>query len=311
MYNKPTDTHLYLHYTSAHPSSVMNKSPYGQFLRLRRICTLDEDYQKNADKLVKYYTKRGYPEKSILKHHKRASQYTQKDLLETKIKEKLDTPVMVTTYNPSNPDIKKFIHQNWNIIENTEELSNIFPNKPLIGFRRLPNLRNQLTSNTISYPPKQNMVQTKSLPPVCTRLGKCTYCPLIQKLDQFRSKHTGRIHKTKNLPPPHRITCEIYNIVYIIQCARCQMQYTGESSRGYRHRIYEHIASVKKSNKIITPVSKHFSTNQHSHKDMRFSVVQWLGNRNDPEMTTIRRQAESQLIWDIPTVAPIGINQFV
>ena len=59
------------------------------------------------------------------------------------------------------------------------------------------------------------------------------------------------------------------------------MRYIGESSRGYRNRIYKHIASVKKSDKIITPVSKHFSTNKHTHKDMCVSVGQWLGNRND------------------------------
>ena len=74
LYNKPTDTHLYLHYTSAHPSSVMNKSPYGQFLRLRRICALDKDFEINANKLVNYYTQRGYPKDKIMKHFDRAKQ---------------------------------------------------------------------------------------------------------------------------------------------------------------------------------------------------------------------------------------------
>ena len=41
LYNKPTDTHLFLHYSSAHPESVPRTGPYGQYLRLRRICTLD------------------------------------------------------------------------------------------------------------------------------------------------------------------------------------------------------------------------------------------------------------------------------
>ena len=44
---------------------------------------------------------------------------------------------------------------------------------------------------------------------------------------------------------------------------------------------------------------------------MWFSVVQWLGNENSPKMTQLRRKAENRYIWDIPTVAPIGINQFI
>ena len=47
----------------------------------------------------------------------KASSFTQDDLLKVKTKVSTDTPVMVTTFNPNNPDIKRFIHDNWNIIE--------------------------------------------------------------------------------------------------------------------------------------------------------------------------------------------------
>ena len=65
LYNKPTDTHLYLEYSLAHPSTVLEKGPYGQYLRLRRICTLDKDFKTNAFKLTGYYLKRGYPASSL------------------------------------------------------------------------------------------------------------------------------------------------------------------------------------------------------------------------------------------------------
>ena len=120
--------------------------------------------------------------------------------------------VLVTTYNPRNPNISQIIRNNWNIIENTEDLQQIFPNKPLIGYRRLPNLRDILTSNKISWPPKEIKTNNSKLPPVCTRLGKCTYCPRLHKINAFHSTHTKRIHKCTNLPEKHRITCEIYNI---------------------------------------------------------------------------------------------------
>ena len=60
--------------------------------RLRKICALDEDYEMNANKLLANYTKRGYPEKSILMHHRRTSQYTQNELLGKKKTKRKWTP---------------------------------------------------------------------------------------------------------------------------------------------------------------------------------------------------------------------------
>ena len=286
--------------------------PYGQFLRIRRICTLDSDNQINGQKLITYYQNRGYPVKALDNHYKRAARYSQNNLLITKNKQIKQPQVLVTTYNPRNPNISRIIKDNWNIIENTEELQKIFPDKPLIGYRRLPNLRDILTSNKISWPPQEIKNTITNLPPVCTRLGKCTYCPKLYKISSFNSTHTGKTHKCVNLPVKHRITCEIYNIICLIQCTKCNKQYIGETGRPFRNRIYEHIASVKNTrNALSTPVSRHFTADNHSHKHMRFSVVQWLGNETGPKSMSTRRKYELRHIWDAPTIAPTGINQYV
>ena len=71
-------------------------------------------------------------------------------------------------------------------------------------------------------------------------------------------------------------------------------------------------ASVKNPKKTIsTPVSRHFTAEDHSHKHMRFSVVQWLGNKTGPDCMSNRRKLELKYIWYIPTIVPLGINQYV
>ena len=130
LYEKPTDTHLYLHYTSAHHKPCQTKGPFGQFLRIRRICTKNDDFIHHGIKLIEYYQKRGYPFKALKKHMLKGSAFTQDELLIVKTKETIDTPVMVTTYNPINPDIKGFIHNNWNIIEHSNDCSKTFKDKP-------------------------------------------------------------------------------------------------------------------------------------------------------------------------------------
>ena len=137
LYEKPTDTHLYLNYSSSHHAPSKTKGPYGQFLRLRRICTYDFDFEQNSEKLIKYYLKRSHSEKALIKHYKRASKYKQDDLLDVVKKTPVKTPVMVTNYNPMNPNIKGIIHRNWNIISNSPDFGHIFLDKPLIGFRRI------------------------------------------------------------------------------------------------------------------------------------------------------------------------------
>ena len=170
-----------------------------------------------------------------------------------------------------------------------------------MGFRRLPNLRDILTSSTISYPPKPTTDAKPSLhTPVCTRLGKCTYCPRIRKAEQITSFHTKQVFRCKSLPPKHKVTCELSNVIYIINCNQCGLQYIGETKRPFRNRMYEHQNSVQKFQpEKSTPVSRHFTQKNHSVKNMEFSIFQW------------RRSQGLYYIWAFPTLHPAGINMLV
>ena len=138
---------------------------------------------------------------------------------------------------------------------------------------RLPNLRDMLTKASISYPPKE-METCKIMPNHCTRSGKCTYCPIIRKIDNVTCTITGKIHNTIDLPK--HITCELCDIVYLITCTKCNKYYVSETGRPFRSRIYEHKLSVTKpKDSRITPVSKHFTGKGHPVRNMQFSVLEW------------------------------------
>lgn len=49
LYTKPTDKHQYLFFTSCHPSASKKGIPYAQALRIRRICSEDELFEKRAN----------------------------------------------------------------------------------------------------------------------------------------------------------------------------------------------------------------------------------------------------------------------
>lgn len=47
LFTKRTDTHNYLHYSSAHSPSCRNAIPYGHILRVKRNCTNNSTFEEN------------------------------------------------------------------------------------------------------------------------------------------------------------------------------------------------------------------------------------------------------------------------
>ena len=43
---------------------------------------------------------------------------------------------------------------------------------------------------------------------------------------------------------------------------------------------------------------------------MRFSVIAWLGNSTLPVCLRSRKRQELNLIWDVPTIVTIDVNQY-
>ena len=161
--------------------------------------------------MIQHYLNRGYPLKSLKKHMLRAAKHSQKELLVVNRKQEVKTPVMVTKYNPMNPDIRGFIHNNWNIIEHSNDCVHTFSERPIVGFRRLPNLRDILTNASISYPEREEQ-KKQLIAKHCTRLGRCTYCPLIHKNTTLKCNMTNKIHKLTKFPK--LISCELNDSVF-------------------------------------------------------------------------------------------------
>ena len=60
VYSKPTDAHQYLNFKSCHPPHVRRGIPYGQALRIKRICYSDETFESRLGELKGFLVKRGY-----------------------------------------------------------------------------------------------------------------------------------------------------------------------------------------------------------------------------------------------------------
>ena len=96
LFVKPTDTHQFLDPSSSHPYHCKKGIPYSQALRLYRICSDNESFDKRCNDWEGWLMERGYKGKMIRKQILRAREHSRKDLLE---KEQTETPEPKLTFN--------------------------------------------------------------------------------------------------------------------------------------------------------------------------------------------------------------------
>jgi hypothetical protein len=98
------------------------------------------------------------------------------------------------------------------------------------------------------------------------------------------------------------ITCTTKNVVYAIHCLSCQKYYVGETRNSVKQRISQHLSTIKL--KRDTPVSKHFSSENHTINDFSYFVI-----AHNPYWTVQKRRlVENQWINKMKSLAPNGIN---
>ncbi|XP_056387100.1 uncharacterized protein LOC130282654 isoform X1 [Hyla sarda] len=72
LHRKSTSANTVLHASSAHPTHLIRNIPIGQFLRARRLCSTEQDFEMQARDLEKRFRERGYSNRSIKRAYWRA-----------------------------------------------------------------------------------------------------------------------------------------------------------------------------------------------------------------------------------------------
>ena len=148
LFCKPTDTHQYLHKKSCHPWHTKKAIPYSQALRLRRICSDDRQLRDRLRDLAGWLKARGYEESLITEQIDKARKQDRVTLLD-KANGKQDhngngRVPLVTTYHPALNNLGKVAGRLHSMLTISEEHRKVFPQPPLISFKRCKNLKDLL-----------------------------------------------------------------------------------------------------------------------------------------------------------------------
>ena len=125
----------------------------------------------------------------------------------------IDNICCFTTYHPDLPKVRESVNKHWSIIESSNDLSRVFPEKPIMAYRRPKSLRDLLVHAKLKPDPKDNE-------PLGGR-ARCQTCKMILCTQTVKSS-SGAVVKLKC-----DTNCKTANVVYLISCCKCQKQYVG------------------------------------------------------------------------------------
>ena len=314
LYVKPTDRNTYLPYNSAHPRHCMRGLPYGQSLRIRRICSRDEDFKLHAAKKAAQLSKHGYP-KDLLDSMIRAYNKDRRSLLsgEEKNTNEIENEniFLTTTYNKQFTGLQDQVTTTWDLLGRSNTTRFLQSKKVKVGYRRPKNLRDLLTRARL--PPldtdgddSRNLTESRAL--VIEKKGcenpKCRYCPRLNKSGKITSKSTGRTYTTRK-----NVDCTSNNLVYCISCKKCGKQYVGQTMNTVKKRFQGHFYLMKHK-KEDHEVSRHFNQPDHKGLDDVEIHILWFINHDakKDETKNIRLRYEFDWIHRLRTQIPLGLN---
>jgi hypothetical protein len=294
LYTKPTDAHLYLNAKSCHPNHVIKNIPKGQFIRLRRICSEDRDFDVHASRMTSFFLSRGYNEKHLERARTEVRRLQRKDLLNKTKEPTRGDPhsIMVCTWHPKLRTLPSVLNKNHTILESDAKLCKIFNERPTIAFRRKKNLANILCRNDV----KDHVEEEYP-----TKACKCQLCRILNsETDHITNQKNGL---TLRIQPGGN--CKSKGVVYALHCKKCQLLYIGHTKNDMTDRWGKHKHDVKHR-----PMQNEFATHCHKDHDLDRDVEAFIlayGIQDDGK----RERLEDKLICKLQTMGDHGLNSKV
>jgi len=281
LFCKPTDCHQFLHYDSCHPKHTKTSTVYSQGLRLRKICSQDENFEINLSNLKGWFVNRGYPSKVVENELKKVKQLSRNDLFITRQRESKNAVPFVVDFCPALESFAKLIRSLVFILNLDPETKAVFSEIPFVSFRSARNLKSYLVRAKL-YPKEQKT-------PGSGKCGKarCQTCNNVEVTNTFESSD-GKTFKI-NYP----LDCNSSNIVYLLKCKVCQKRYVGQTTNRFRLRWNNYRSCHKKASKgECVPQSlfhEHFLA--EDHHGLEEDCVIKLIDKSDARSPLVREKA--------------------
>jgi hypothetical protein len=289
LYTKSTDAHLYLNSRSCHPKHVIRNMPKGQFIRIKRICSEEKDFDFHAQIMKTHFIARGYKKENLEKTIAEVKKLKREELLADKdvLAEKDPQSIFVCTWHPALSKLPQVLRKCFEIIGNDPKLNQTFEESPSVAFRRMKNIGNHLCRTDINQKEE----------PQESRCKGCIICPQMRKSEILRNAKTGTEVRLKP-----GATCHTEGIIYAVRCRKCDLIYIGHSGDHMKKRFSGHKHDIKKR-----PEQNELATHCHGTHDPVKDLEIYIIDHGITDLKA-RERLEDYYICKLQTMAPHGMN---
>ena len=137
--------------------------------------------------------------------------------------------------------------------------------------------------------------------------GNCKCCEVFNATAKFKLTRPNTEAKCIN-PNSEVLSCNSSNVVYMLTCTYCKIQYVGETQQKLSRRISQHRQSIKKKSKFGCPhVVEHF--NNGTCNNFTVNVIESCQELSDKKKERSNRlDKEKWWICKARTKFPHGLN---
>ena len=181
----------------------------------------------------------------------------------------------------------------------SEEHRKVFPKPPFIAFRRCKNLKDILVRSKL-YSGDSGAYDRRG----CTPCDKSRFqvCKVMCNTNIFKSHVTNKEYSIN-----FSFNCDSSNVVYLLECNVCGIQYVGSTCTPFRTRFNNYKACNRKFNGGASGVPqadifRHFAGEGHRGflEDIKIIIIDRLFGNG--------RQRESFWQYKLDTFVPRGLN---
>ena len=139
---------------------------------------------------------------------------------------------------------------------------------------------------------------------------RCKTCKTFDLSKEFESNVTHRKYQVVNLTGEN-LHCHSRNIIYLLTCLSCNVQYVGETVQRFNERMNGHRTAKSGCEHEITHCKE--ACNGYNFK---YQIIEKLpgdgynsSGEIDPDMLVIRKKKEDEWIKKLRTIYPYGLNE--
>ena len=240
--------------------------PKGVALRIRRICSEEEDFRVKSLEYANFLIQCGHDKQHVFKQFAEVALMTRHEARRPNCKSSKNLCILSTKYNPRGPDIRKILNKCYQeFISGDEKALEVLPRGSIcVAYKRNANLKELLAPSN----PYKNKSCARPLGCFKCQVKRCDCCKnFLEEGTTFSSAVTSRVFQIGKT-----LTCTSGHVVYLASCVVCNLQGVG-STINFKTRLANYKSHIKHKKRTCSIVNHFLDCHGAEHSSLKFILI--------------------------------------